>query len=375
MRPRLLVALVPCALAIAGCATSGTAGFGEPSGDGDGVPASSWREPVRARGVVVYPRLGNTEDDPINGLGPALVLMGGQAKVPSAFEWAHEVVGGQRKYAGDVVVLTFADDDSYAASMIGATTFNSARTVRLLPHAGASDYEIAAFYVDFAEVVFLVGDDADAFARWRRTPLASAIQAALGRGAVLGGVGAGASVLGDFAFDGGAQVTTSDALDDPYEATIRFSRQIVDIPALESLVVEPRFRDADRFGRLAAFMARQVGDGTLAVTPPRVLGLGVDDGAAALVDRFGRVAIAQNDGSSGNVYVLDAGVPDQIAPSRPLIYSNILVARLDAPGETYELGRGCGTAFRYSVSVRGGAAQPYTPADPYVAAGLPRHCE
>lgn len=364
-------------LAIAGCASAeGVGAVAEPPSSESGdprVPTANLPR-IAESGLVSYPRIGNTRDDPVDPLGPALVLAGGETKVPSAFAWMHEVIAGNRRWAGDVVVVTMEPDDSYAQAIASAAQFNSAQTIRILPSANDDDFAAAANIVELAEAVFFVGEDAVTIARWRRTALGVAIQAAFDRGAVVGGTGGGASVLGDFALEGNVPVSTTEAITDPYASPIRFTRHVFDIPQLEALIVEPHFRDDDRFGRLSAFMARQVADGALASTPPRVLGIGVDEGAAALVDRFGRVTLAQNEASVGSVFVLEGGTPQQITPGEPLVYLNLSVTRLESPGEVYDLNRRCGTAFGYAASVQGALNQPYSPADPYVAAGLPKLC-
>jgi cyanophycinase-like exopeptidase len=250
------------------------------------------------------------------------------------------------------------------------------QTVVVMRSATADDLDDVAHVLELAEGVVLASDDAAEFLRWRGTALAEAVQRAFDRGGVIAGTGGGASVLGQFAHDAASasSVQTIDALANPYENSIAFARDTFRFPQLEGLIIDTHFRENDRFGRLSAFMARQVADGTLASHPPRVFGIGVDEGNAVTIDRFGRALLFQADGVEGGAYILAGGSPEQIMPDQPLIYRDLVVARMDSPGEAFDLDRGCGTAFVYRVSVSGGDPQKYSPTNPYEAPGIAHDC-
>ena len=355
-----------------GCAVEGNADLPSPvmaSG-----PSSAMAPHMGAGGLVVYPRVGNPNDDGIDPLGPALVLMGGGADVDDAFTWAQGVIAGSRRTAGDVIVLTVNGDDRYAGYIAGIAGFNSVQTLRIAAGASDDDYAMAARILARAEVVFLTGEDPSAYLDWRRTPIIAAIQGVFDRGGVVGGTGGGAAVLGDAAYDGPGPVESPDAMENPYEKTITFTRRLFHFAPLEGAVVDPHFRSGERFGRLATFMARQIADGAIVADPPIALGIGVDEGSALLVDRFGRVTLAQAADAKGGGYIVTGGAAQQILADEPLVYDGLEVARLDQKGEAFDTTRGCGTAFLYRVSIDGEAKQPYAPRDPYVAPGVQSHC-
>jgi len=376
MRSLSLLAATFLASTLAACAGEGSGAGGAGAGVND--PVNRAPPPAEASGLTVYPRVGSDQDDAIRPSGPGLVLIGGARPVDDAFVWAQQTLSGGRVIAGDVVVLRVTGDDSYSGYLAGLAGFNSVQTLRVALSSSAADFALAADIVARAEVVFFAEEDAESFLRWRGTPVIDAIQGVYTRGGIVAGLGDASSLFGGFSFDAvaaaGATVATPDALANPYEKAMVFAPSMFQFPQLEGLLVDPRFRDDDRFGRLSAFMARQVADGVLTTNPPRVFGIGVDDGSAVVIDRFARVTLFQQPNAIGGAYVLAAGTPQQIQPGLPLIYPDISVSRLDSPQMQYDLGFACGDAFSYPVSVTGGAAQIYAPANPYEAPGVANHC-
>jgi len=376
MRRSLVYVVAGLAAALAACAEEGDRNVTMPKRPF--APSNAPTHPKeKPSGFVVHNRIGNPLDDMMRGEGPGLVVLGGGAEVDDAYVWMRTTIGGTRRSAGDVVVLRVTDDDTYAEYVYAHGAFNSVQTIVVPQDATAENLDEAAAIVDRAEGIIFASDDASAFLRWRDSTLAMAVQRAFDRGGVIAGTGGGASVFGQFAHDTRAAATavqTPDALANPYEKTIAFARDTFRLPQLEGLIIDTHFRENDRFGRLAAFMARQVADGTLATHPPRVFGIGVDEGNAVVIDRFARASLVQADTAGGGAYIITGGTPEQIMPDAPLIYRNLVVARLDAPGEMFDLDRACGTAFVYPVSVTGGGGRAYTPADPYEAPGIAHDC-
>ena len=355
-----------------GCAVEGHADLPSPVfGTG---PSSAIAPHTGAGALVVYPRVGNSIDDAIDPLGPALVLAGGGVDVDDAFKWTHGVVAGNRRTGGDVVVLTVNGDDRYDAYIAGTASFNSVQTLRIAAGASEEEYTTAARILAHAEVVFFTGEDPSAYLHWRRTPMIAAIQGVFDRGGVVGGTGGGAAILGDAAYDGAGTVESPDAMANPYEKTITFTRRLFHFAPLEGAIVDPHFRSGERFGRLATFMARQIADGAITTEPAVALGIGVDEGSALLIDRFGRVTLAQAPDAKGGGYIVTGGAAQQVTADKPLVYEGLEVARLDQKGEAFDTMRACGTAFLYRVSIHGDASQPYAPHDPYVAHGVQEHC-
>jgi cyanophycinase-like exopeptidase len=359
-----------------GCAEAGDLGPSAPTrAEATSQPAPNDLLPQSA--LVIHERIGNPLDDEMRGEGPGLVVLGGGPNVDDAYAWMRTTIGCTRRYAGDIVVLRANDDDSYAQYIADRDLFNSVQTIVVPLGATADDLGIVANILDRAEGVVLASEDPTEVLRWHGTDLAAAVQRAFDRGGVVAATGGGATVLGQFAHDtGGAvdSVHTSDAIANPYEKSIHFARDMFHFPQLEGMVVDTHFRQGDRFGRLSAFMARQVADGTLSTHPPRALGIGVDEGSALTIDRFGRFSLVQAPGAEGSAFILIGGTPQRIAPNAPLVYTGLVVARLDAPGEMFDLDRACGTAFVYTVSVAGGGGTMYSPPNPYEAQGVAHDC-
>jgi cyanophycinase-like exopeptidase len=354
------------------------------AGDVASIVETSPTAPPQARAssedthaLIVHDRIGNALDDIMRAEGPGLVVVGGVTNVDDAFVWMRKTIGCTRVSAGDIVVLRIDDDDTYAQYVADRGAFNSVQTIVVSRDATTDDFAVAAHIVDFAEGIVLVSEDPGAILRWRGTPLVDAVQRAFERGGVVAALGGGATVLGQFAYDtrqASSFAQSADALANPYESSIAFARDTFRFPQLEGFVVDAHFRQGDRFGRLAAFMARQVGDDALVSHPPRAVGIGVDDANALTIDRFGRVSLLQATGAEGGAFVVVGGTPTQIVPNAPLIYRDLVVARLDAPGETFDLERGCGTAFVYTVTVDATATSVYAPANPYEARGFAYDC-
>lgn len=369
----VLLALAPlaCAAPGSGDTTQQPATFG---------PANQPAGPVAPHvngNIVVYPPLGNPANDEIDPLGPGLVLMGGAKPIVAAFAWAEQTIGQGRPSAGDLVIVRATGDDSLSSIAFDAGAFNSVRTIVVPADASAEDLVDAAAYLTEVEAVLFADDDALPIVKWSGSALMTEVRNVFERGGVILGVGESATAFGEFALDplatGADAVVSSDAVANPFDPAITFT-QVFQFPQLGNLIVDTHFTSLDRLGRLSAFMARQVAAGTLTTSPPRVFGVGVDDANAIAIDRFGHTTLLQDGDTQGGGFVLVAGVPSQVESGMPLIYDGIQVTRLDTVGETYELARGCGTAFTYGVSVDGTAASAYSPADPYTAAGVSSPC-
>jgi cyanophycinase-like exopeptidase len=367
----LVLAPLACAAPGSGDATSHASSSG---------PANQPSGPVAPHvngNIVVYPPHGNASNDEIDPLGPGLVLMGGAMPVVASFAWAEQTIGAGRPSAGDVVILRSTDDDSLSSVVFAAGAFNSVRTIVVPTDASMEDLIDASTYLAEVEAVVFADDDAVPLAKWSGSPLLAAVANVFERGGVIMGLGDSATAFGQFALDplasGADAVESTAAVANPFDPAITFTN-VFQFPQLGNLVVDAHFTALDRLGRLSAFMARQVAAGTLTTNPPRVFGVGVDDDNAIAIDRFGRTTLLQDGDTSGGGFVLVAGVPSQVESGVPLIYDGIQVTRLDTVGETYELTRGCGTAFTYGISVDGADATAYSPADPYTAAGVSSPC-
>ena len=270
--------------------------------------------------ITVFPPVGSVTDDPTPPHGPGLVLMGGGSDVDSAFVWMHDVTAGTAaKTQGDVVVLRATGDNAYDAYIAGLAKWNSVRTILLPPPSTLADLALTASYVDKAEAVFFAGGNQADYVRWKGTVLSSAIARVYARGGMVGGTSAGCAVQGPTVFDsiaaGSTNVQTADAVKDPFESSISFTRDMFAWPTLGAVVTDPHFQNRDRFGRLATFVARQFADGAAGAD---VLGVGIDEGNALLVDAHGLATLAQQTAGAGGRSSSAPPAPLQTARPRSL---------------------------------------------------------
>lgn len=320
-----------------------------------------------------FPRRGSAADDTSRPQGPGQIVMGGGRDVDAAFAWAQTTVAGHGR-GGDIVVLRASGTNAYDDYLLGVAGFNSAQTLLIPPGSTASQLAAAATIVSRAEVVFFAGGDQANYVAWQGTPLARAVAGVYRRGGVVGGTSAGAAVQGEYVYDSiaadrvGTDVHTEDAVADPFEASISFTRDPFAFTPLTAVIVDPHFHNRDRLGRLATFMARVRTHGT-------IVGLGVDQGNALVVDKLGRATLQQQVAGSGAAYVLLGGRPDVLARGETLLYTGIEVHRLTRAGQTYNLVTRCGSGVSYRIDVDGNdPTAPYSPADPYAASGTTVRC-
>lgn len=322
--------------------------------------------------LTVYPRLGSPVDDARAPHGPGLVLMGGGSDVDQAFVWAQAVLAGDGGAAGDVVVLRASGADGYTAYLRDLAPFNSVQTLKLTPPASGADLAFAAEVVSRAEFVFFAGGDQSMYAAWQGSPLLRAVQGVYARGGVVGGTSAGLAILGEHVFDAvaanGASISTSLAVADPASASLSFSRALFAFPALSGVLTDSHFRARDCMGRLVAFGSRLHADGAVPVGT-KVLGLGLDEGTALLVDASGFARLALQTPGAGGAWAVRIGPPATWVVGQPLQSSPALVTRLSDPStHTFDFNTGCGTGPRFLLTVDGTRSPNSSPADPYGAA-------
>jgi cyanophycinase len=339
-------------------------------GVGDGAVAAVACTPSSA--ITIFPPVGGASDDTRAPGGPGLVLMGGGTDVDAAFTWTHDTIAGSASgRAGDLVVLRASGDNAYDQYAYDLSAFHSVRTVVIGAAATNGDLACAAAIIARAEGVFFAGGDQSKYFAWKGSALMAAVQALYDRGGVIGGTSAGCAILGGFAYDaaaaGPSNVTTADAIADPFESGITFTRGMLAFPPLAGAITDPHFRPRDRMGRLAAFMARQHADGAVARMPAAVMGIGVDEKSAVVIDKNGVARLLQQVPGSGSAFFVRGGAPDQCVAGSPLIYRKLLVTRLDSSTQTFSLASWCGSGTVYTIDVFGDSPPPYQPSNPYAA--------
>lgn len=322
--------------------------------------------------LTVFPRRGDASDDRPPVAGPGLLLMGGGSDVDAAFVWARRLIGGARPAevrSGDAVVLRASGADGYDEYLYQQAGFRSVQTVLLPRESGPADFAIAAALVERAELVFFAGGDQARYVAWQATPLLAAVAGVYARGGVVGGTSAGCAIMGQYVYDavaaGSRTLASRDALLDPFDPAISFSRRVFAFPPLASTITDTHFSARDRMGRLAAFLARQHEDGAVLRRPPEALGLGVDEGTALVIDPAG-VGRLLRQGDRGSVHILRAGPADTARAGSPLVYRSIAVLRLERPEEDqFDFRTWTGTGARFTLSIDGASSSPYVPTDPY----------
>jgi cyanophycinase len=318
--------------------------------------------------ATVFPRVGAASDSQLTPNGPGLILGGGGTDVDAEFVWMRQQLSTDASTRlGDVVVLRASGADGYTQYIYDLAPFNSVQTVLLPPPSTLADLRLAAGLVDRAEAVFFAGGDQSRYAAWAGTELMAAVQRVYNRGGVVGGTSAGLAMLGEYVYDARTgSATSAEALANPYAASISFTRGALSFPFLAGAITDSHFRPRDRFGRLAAFMARQ--------QAASILGIGVDEQTAVVVDKTGRATLLRQGASTGAAYFVAGGMATQLQAGQPLVYPGLTVLRLDAAGQYYDLVRRCGTGRSYAVSVDARQPDPYGGVNPYTAAGVTGTC-
>ena len=326
--------------------------------------------------ATVFPRVGAATDSVFTPSGPGLILMGGGRDVDAAFVWMRTTLSstvGAR--LGDVVVLRATGANAYTSYIYGLAPFSSVQTVLLPAPSTPADLLLAASIVDRAEAVFFAGGDQSHYTAWAGSPLIAAVQRVYARGGVVGGTSAGLAILGQFVYDARVgSATSAEALANPYAGLITFTRDELVFPSMAGLITDTHFANRDRLGRLTVFMARQIADGAITGGAPKVLGVGVDEETAIVVDSTGRGTLLRQGASTGAAYFVLGGAAAQVAAGQPLIYPSINVTRIDAANQYYDFAKRCGSGPAYVVSVDATKPDPFGGVNPYTASGAAAPC-
>ena len=311
--------------------------------------------------------------------GPGLVLSGaGLSGMPHApvFAWirAH-FPGAENARAGNVVILKASGARDYSDDFYREGRFASVQEILIPPCAPAAQADRAAKYVDGADVVLFAGGDQANYVKWKGTKLVAAVRRLYARGGIEGGGSAGLAIQGAVVYDSVAadrilpddeEVHTADAVANPFEPAISFTTGFFDWPPMRDTIADTHFARRDRFGRLAAFMARALHGGL--VSASRIFGVAVDEDAVLLVDKKGKATLYQR-AREENGYVprgawILEGAATRLLPGHALRYT-VKVTHLRSNGDTYDLWNKRGGDAPYTVTVDGRRKPVYSPGDPY----------
>lgn len=323
---------------------------------------------------TVFPVAGRYRAARLTG-GPGLVLSGGGLSgMPyvRVLRWMREhIAAPPNARAGNLLVLQESGDRAYYTSRFYATSKFASITEILIPHcASRAQIDSVASYVTRADAVLFAGGDQAYYVPWKGSKLIAAVRQLYARGGIVGGGSAGLAIQGQVVFDSVADdrirpnedVATPDAVRDPYEPAISFTTGFFNWPPLRGCITDTHFARRDRFGRLAAFMARALRDGLLSGSES--CGVAVDEGAALLVNGEGIATLVEHSRESDGyvprgAYIVQGARAARIAPGEPLLYT-VEVTHLNEQGSRYDVIRKRGGGLRYRVTVDGAKSPPYS---------------
>ncbi len=322
---------------------------------------------------TVYAPAGTWHADRVRG--PGLVLSGGGLMgmpYDTVLRWMRDriaVPGSGR--GGNLVILKASGARDYSDLFYSHSRLGSVREILIPPCAKRSQIDSVVPYVRSADAVLFAGGDQAHYVAWKGSALIAAVKRVYARGGIVGGGSAGLAIQGAVVFDSVAadrvlpddeDVATRDAVKNPYETAISFTTDLFSWAPLRGSITDTHFARRNRFGRLAAFMARSLQDRL--IPGDRIYGVAVDEGAALLVDAGGIATMVERARTSDGyvprgAYILTGMRGPQIAPGRPLRYT-VEVTHLSKAGSRYDLSSHRGAGVRYRVTVNGASANPYS---------------
>jgi len=219
------------------------------------------------------------------------------------------------------LVIRTDDDDTYDPYIYSLGKLNSAATLVIFNRAGSFESFVNTTVFNADAIYFAGGDQWTYYHNWKDTPMGNMIQTRIQQGVPIGGTSAGEESLGEFVFNAEFDTTDSpQALNDPYNVNTTLGTGFFTVPFLSSVICDAHFVQRDRMGRLIVFMARLLRDDW---TPNAVLGIGIDQATAVLIDENGSADVVSwyDDGCA---YFLTAhDMPEECEPERPLTMKGI----------------------------------------------------
>jgi len=291
---------------------------------------------------------------------PGYALMGGGTDLDEAFQWLCARAGG-----GDLLVLRATGDDDYNAYIAKLCHLNSVATLIIPDRAAAADPFVEQTIAHAAAIFIAGGDQANYINFWQGTPLQSALNSAIQRGVPIGGTSAGIAVLGEYAYTAQGDKPDDPNLDgktaiaDPFGPRVTLSHNFLEIPILKAIITDSHFAKRDRMGRLLVFLARlNEPDGeSVPPTAPKVRGIGVEQGAAVLVEPDGKATVV----GQGSAYFVEAqNAGRALAKGKPLASGDFTVQKV-APKRSFNLKTWTGDSIGYNLSIEAGTIHSTQP--------------
>jgi cyanophycinase len=257
-----------------------------------------------------------------------VALMGGGGSVDAAFKMIADRAGH-----GHIVILRAVSDDSfdpddgsYGKKFVGEWgPVASAETITFHNRAASSDPRVLKALHD-ADGIFLAGGDQANYVRyWKGTGVQAALDAHVKANRPIGGSSAGLAILGHYsytAFDGGS-MESKVALANPFDSGVTLEDDFLHIRNLESVITDTHFSRRSRLGRLITFVARLQNE-----KDKNVIGIGVDEKTALLVDANGTAHLAA--GSAGSAWMIVPREHARLKSGHALTMHDIALTRIDA---------------------------------------------
>lgn len=265
-------------------------------------------------------RIGNALDISTTPTAGFLLAGGGQ-DVTEGMRWLLNHANG-----GDFLVLRASGDDDYNEWINELGKVNSVETLIITSRTGASQPYVQKRIAE-SEAIFIAGGGQDDYIHfWKDTPMNAKLNEAIRRGVPVGGTSAGLAVLGEFVYDAfHGSVVSSEALNDPYDSEISFSKDFLNIYSLQNVITDSHFAARNRMGRLVTYLARLQRDGWS--TSPK--GIGIDEKTTLAVDSSGNAKVI----GTGAVYFLKATTtPNLCEKQQPLEYEAVNVYKIRNSG-------------------------------------------
>ena len=257
-----------------------------------------------------------------------VAMMGGGGSVDAAFKMIADRAGH-----GHIVILRAVSDDSfdpddgsYGKQFLAKWgPVDSAETITFHNREASSDPRVLKALHD-ADGIFLAGGDQANYVRyWKGTGVQEALNAHVKANRPIGGSSAGLAILGHYsytAFDGGSMESTV-ALANPFDSGVTLEDDFLHIRNLESVITDTHFSRRSRLGRLITFVARLQSE-----KDKNVIGIGVDEKTALLVDADGTAHLAP--GSAGSAWMVAPRAHAKLTSGQPLTMHDIALTRIDA---------------------------------------------
>lgn len=257
-----------------------------------------------------------------------LALMGGGGSVDSAFiALAHGA--GQ----GHLVILRAVGDDSfdpddgnYGRSFRAEWgPVASAETIVFHNRRASYDARVLATLAR-ADGIFLAGGDQANYIRyWKGTPVQRALNEHVSANRPLGGSSAGLAILGRYSYtalDGGS-LESKVALPNPFSDAVTLESDFLRLRFLGDVITDSHFSQRSRLGRLIVFVTRLDNQRR----DLKVLGVGIDERSALLIDGRGIGRLAP--GSAASAWLVRAThTPQVLRAGAPLSADDVQVMRM-----------------------------------------------